>query len=309
MRLGIMCGAPGGHLGPDSSLDDIVAFGERVEEMGFSTLWMAHIFGLDAIAALGHVGRATSRIELGTAVTPTYPRHPVTMAQEALTAGAACSGRFTLGVGLSHKVVIEGNFGMSFDKPARHMREYLRALTPLLDGKSIHHQGEQYTIHAQVNFAGAKPVSVLVAALGDRMLHLSGELADGTITWMCGPNTLAEHIIPKIAAGASEAGRPAPRIVAGFPTMLVSTGEVDAAKERIAKDFDIYGTLPSYRAMIDREGLTGPADLAVVGDEDALRKQLGRYRDVGVTDYDAFVVGYDTDAANRTLEFLATEIQ
>ena len=225
MRLGIMCGAPGGHMGPDSSLDDLIAYGKRVESLGFSTLWMAHIFGLDAIATLGHIGRETSRLELGTAVTPTYPRHPVTMAQDALTAGAAASGRFVLGVGLSHKVVIEGNFGMSFDQPARHMREYLSALGPLLAGKAIHHQGEQYTIHAQVNFRDAKPVPLLVAALGDRMLHLSGELADGTITWMCGPNTLAEHIIPKISDGAREAGRPAPRIVAGFPTLLVPAGE------------------------------------------------------------------------------------
>lgn len=307
MRIGLMCGAPGTTLGPQGSLDEFVAYAKRAEGLGFSTLWMAHIFGLDAIATLGLAGRETERIELGTAVVPTYPRHPVAMAQDAATAGAAARGRFTLGIGLSHKMVIEGNYGMSFERPARHMREYLSTLGPLLAGEVVKHKGEQYRMRAQLTVGDAQHVPILVAALGDRMLRLTGELADGTITWLCGPATLGEHIIPKLTSAAEQAGRKPPRIVCGLPTALVGSGEVASAKERVGKIFELYGGIPSYRAMLDREGAAGPADVAAVGDEATLRAQLRRYRDLGVTDFDAAVADMG-EVSDRTLEFLASEI-
>ncbi len=306
MRMGIMSGAPGGVLPPESSsIDDYVAFAGRVEAMGFDTLWMAQIFGLDAIATLGFAGRATQRIELGTAVVPTYPRHPVVMAQEALTANAASGGRFALGIGLSHKRVIEPLFGYSFDRPARHMRDYLEALGPLVRGEVSRPKSDHYTFTAQVALPGVPAPAVLVAALGERMLKLTGELADGTITWMCGPRTLETHIGGTLRAAASAAGRPAPRVVAGLPVVL--TNRPDEARESIAKQLEIYGELPSYRAMLDNEGLAGPADVALVGDESSLRTQLAAIRDAGVTDLDAALVPVDEGATDRTLEFLAAE--
>ena len=306
MRIGIMSGAPGGLLGPGTPIDDIVAFARRVEAMGFSTLWMAQIFGLDAIAALGLVGRETHRIELGTAVVPTYPRHPLVMAQEARTAAVFSGGRFTLGVGLSHKIVIEDVFGYSFARPARHMREYLEVLGPALRGEVVRHRGEQYRVTGQIELPGAPAVPLLVAALGERMLQIAGELADGTITWMCGPRTIETHIAAVMGAAARAAGRAAPRVVAGCP--IVVTSKPDEAREAIGKGLEIYGTLPSYRAMLDREGAAGPADLAVVGDEASLRAQLARYRDAGVTDFDAAIVPLGEGAEDRTLEFLASEL-
>ena len=305
MRIGIMSGAPGGAVPPDSSIDDFVAFAKRVESLGFDSLWMAQIFGIDAIATLGFAGRETSRIELGTAVVPTYPRHPIVMAQEALTANAAAGGRFALGIGLSHKVVIEPLFGLSFDRPARHMRDYLEALNPLLRGETSRPKNDSYTFAARLSVPGVPPPTVLVAALGEVMLRLTGRLADGTITWMCGPRTLEDHIGKTIRDAAAKAGRPEPRVIAGLPVVL--TDKVDEAREAIAKQLELYGTVPSYRDALDREGLAGPADVALVGDEQALREQLASIKNAGVTDLDAALIPVDDGAIDRTLEFLAAE--
>jgi F420-dependent oxidoreductase-like protein len=301
MRIGLMVGAT---EGPDGTLDGLVATAKRYEAAGFDNLWMANIFGLDAINALAIVGRETSRITLGTAVVPTYPRHPVAIAQQALTTQAAAKGRFSLGIGLSHKIVIENMLGFSYDKPARHMKEYLEVLAPLCRGEGVQYQGEQYKVAAQLQVPGASRVPILVAALGPTMLKLTGRLADGTITWMTGARTLAEHIAPTIGKAARDAGRPEPRIVAGLPIALCR--DAASAREIVAKAFEIYGTLPSYRAMLDREGAAGPGDVALVGDEAALRAQIGRLRDAGVTDFDAAVTSVEEGCEARTLEFLAS---
>ncbi len=305
MRIGIMSGAPGGAVAPDSTIDDFIAFAKRVEGLGFDTLWMAQIFGIDAIATLGFAGRETERIELGTAVVPTYPRHPVVMAQEALTANAASRGRFALGIGLSHKFVVEPMFGLSFDRPARHMRHYLEALNPLLRGEVSRPKSDSYQFAAQVSVPGVPAPPVLVAALGEVMLRLTGRLADGTITWMCGPRTLEHHIGAILRKAAQEAGRDAPRVVAGLPVVL--TDKPAEARETIAKQLEVYGQIPSYRAMLDREGLAGPADVALVGDEGVLRERLAAIRNAGVTDLDAALVPVDEGAIDRTMQFLAAE--
>ena len=300
MRIGIMHGADG----PDGDLDGLVKAAKRIESLGFSTLWMPNIFSFDAITALAIVGRETERIELGTAVVPTYPRHPMAIAQQALTASAATKGRFTLGIGLSHKIVIEDMFGMSYDKPARHMKEYLEVLTPLLRGEPAKFAGELYRVQGGIQVPGAQPVPLVVAALGPVMLGHTGRLTDGTITWMTGPQTLENHIIPSLAKAAEKAGRGAPRVVAGLPIAL--TNEPDAARETMGKVFAMYGQLPSYRAMLDREGVEGPAGVGMVGDEAELRKQIGRLRDIGVTDFDAAIASVEEGTYERTLDFLAS---
>jgi 5,10-methylenetetrahydromethanopterin reductase len=303
MRIGLIAGAT---EGPEGTLEGLVAVAKRYEGMGFEGLWMAHIFGLDAINALGIVGRETQRLPLGTSVVPTYPRHPVAIAQQALTTQAASRGRFSLGIGLSHKLVIEGMLGMSYDKPARHMREYLEVLGPLLRGESVQYQGEHYRVAAQLQVPGATPVPLLVAALGPVMLRLTGRLADGTITWMTGPKTLAAHVIPTLRGGAREAGRPEPRVVAGFPILL--THQPAEAREKIGQALAIYGQLPSYRAMLDREGVAGPAEIALAGDDAYLRREMARLRDIGVTDLGAVIAPVEDGAYERTLGFLASEL-
>lgn len=299
MRIGVMAGAT---QGPEGSIDGMIARAKDLESRGFASIWMANIFGLDAISTLALVGRETNRIELGTAVVPTFPRHPVAIAQQALTAQAAAGGRFALGIGLSHRIVIEDMLGFSYDRPARHMREYLEVLTPLLRGEPAKYVGEHYRVDAALQVPGGAPVPLLVAALGDAMLRLAGSYTDGTILWMTGPATIGSHIGPKLREAAAAAGRKEPRIVAGLPIALVK--DADAARQWVAENLAIYGTLPSYRAMLDREGASGPADVAIVGDEKELDRALGRLRDAGVTDFDAAIVPVDDEADARTLSYL-----
>jgi 5,10-methylenetetrahydromethanopterin reductase len=303
MRIGLMLGAT---EGADGTIDGVVAAAKRYEAAGFPSLWMANIFGLDAINTLALVGRETAKIELGTAVVPTYPRHPFAIAQQALTTQAASRGRFVLGIGLSHKIVIEDMLGFSYDKPAKHMREYLNVLAPLLRGEPVSFKGEQYRVNAGLQVPGATRVQLLVAALGPTMLKLTGELADGTITWMTGPKTLASHIVPGLREGTKAAGKPASRVVAGFP--IVVTRNVAEAREKIGKQLVIYGQLPSYRAMLDREGLKGPAEIALVGDEGALRKDMKRLAEAGVTDFSAAIANVEEGSIERTLAFLQGEL-
>lgn len=313
MRIGLMTGArPAGDdviaIGRSTTIDDIVAVTRRAEDAGYDTIWMANVFALDAIMTMGIAGRESTRIEVGTAVTPTYPRHPSAIAQQAVTAAAASRNRFVLGIGLAHKIMIEDALGMSYAQPARHMKEYLEVLAPLLRGEVVDYDGAQYRVHGlSVRAAGADAVPLVVAALGSRMLELAGRHTSGTITWMAGPRTLSEHIVPGIVRAAADAGRAPPRIVAGFPIVL--THDADAARARIRQALGFYGQLPSYRAMLDREGVQDPAELALVGDEATLRAGLARIRAAGATDFNAAIAEVDPGAFDRTFEFLASERQ
>ena len=290
-----------GADGASNTLDGVIDVAKNAEAAGLDNVWLANIFSFDAITTLALVGRETQRIGLGTAVTPTYPRHPTAIAQQALTTAAASNNRFTLGIGLSHQIVIESMLGMSYDKPARHMREYLSVLMPLARGEQVDFSGEQYNVHGlALDVPGADRLPVVVAALGPVMLKLAAQMADGTNTWMVGPKTMEAHIMPAL----HNAGNAEPTVVAGLPIVL--TTNVDAAKEKIAQDLTIYGQLPSYRAMLDREGVAGPADIAIVGDENQLRGQIKRFEDLGVTDFNAAIMSVEDGAYDRTLEFLST---
>ncbi len=299
MRIGVMIGADGTR----ATLDDVVGVAKRVEDQGLDDVWLANIFSFDAISTLAIIGRETKQIGLGTAVTPTYPRHPTAIAQQALTTAAACNNRFTLGIGLSHKIVIEDMLGFSYEKPALHMREYLSVLMPLVRGEKVNFQGEQYRVgDVAFDVPGADRLPVVVAALGPVMLKLAGELADGTNTWMVGPKTMEEHIVKRLRDAS--VGRDDPKVVGGFPVIL--TNKPDEARAKIAEGLTIYGQLPSYRAMLDIEGVAGPADIAIVGDENLLRGEIRRLENIGVTHFNAAIMGVEEGAYDRTLEFLGS---
>jgi 5,10-methylenetetrahydromethanopterin reductase len=301
MRIGVMIGGDGRQL----SIDDVIGIARQVEAAGLDDVWMANIFSFDAISTLMLVGREVPRIGLGTAVTPTFPRHPTAIAQQALTTAAATGNRFTLGIGLSHQLVIENMLGLSYQEPARHMREYLSVLMPLARGEPANFQGQEYRVsNVALDVPGATRLPVVVAALGPVMLKIAGELADGTNTWMVGPKTMEEHIIRRIRASATAAGRPDPAVVGGFPIIL--TNKPDDAKAKIAQQLTIYGQLPSYRAMLDREGAAGPADIAIAGDENLIRGELKRLEDIGVTHFNAAIAAVEDGAFDRTLEFLSS---
>jgi 5,10-methylenetetrahydromethanopterin reductase len=189
--------------------------------------------------------------------------HPTLLAQEALTVGQVSSGRFTLGIGLSHKPVVEGNWGLPWQPPIRYMNEYLDVLLPLLERGSVAAQGSLVSGYWDLEMP-VSPVSVILAALGPQMLDIAGKRTGGTTTWMVGPRTLAEHTAPAIRAAAAGAGRPEPLIAAAYPVCV--TEDRDDARARAARVYEIYGVFPSYRSMIDREGVAGPEDLAIIGD-------------------------------------------
>jgi 5,10-methylenetetrahydromethanopterin reductase len=279
MRIGTSVAEPTGP-GALSELRDQL---QRAAGDGFASAWMSNIFGLDALTVLAVAGSGVPGIELGTAVVPTYPRHPAVLAQQALTTATAVGGRLVLGIGLSHKIVIDDMYGYSFDRPARHMREYLSILLPLLDGQPASFQGE--TMRAAITLSTPRPgrVPVLLAALGPQMLRMAGERTDGTVLWMTGPGTVRDYIVPSIRAAAAAAGRPGPRVVCLLPVCV--TDDVPAARARAEKVFAIYGQLPSYRAMLDREGAAGPGDVVIAGDEDAVTAQIMALAEAGVTDF------------------------
>ena len=299
MRIGIF-----GGLAANGPIDEMVDDARRAADEGFATFWLPQIFGFDALTALAVIGREVPRIELGTAVVPTYPRHPAVMAQHALTTQAIVGGRLALGIGLSHQLVIEDMFGYSFERPLRHMREYLAILVPLVREGSVSVEGETLTGRIGLDIQGATPLPILLAALGPKMLELAGSVGDGTLTWMTGPATIESHIIPGITAAAERAGRPAPRVGVGLPVCV--TDDAAKARERAGRAFAVYGTLPSYRAMLDREGAEGPVDVAIIGDEDQVRAQVQHLAEIGATDFvaNAFGPSEDQDRTRALLRSL-----
>jgi len=305
MRIGTSVAEP---AGPDALIKLADQLRAAADD-GFASAWMSNIFGLEALTSLAVAGSQVPGIELGTAVVPTYPRHPAVLAQQALTTGLATGGRLALGIGLSHKIVIEDMYGYSFDRPARHMREYLAVLAPLLAGQPASYDGDTLRAHIGLNVPRYdKNVPLLLAALAPQMLRLAGEQTDGTVLWMTGPATVRDYIVPSITKAANDAGRPNPRVVCILPVCV--TDDPDGARVNAGKAFAIYGQLPSYRAMLDKEGAAGPGDVAIVGDEDSVAAQIRALRDAGVTDFVAgeYARGDDGQRTRAFLRKLVTEL-
>ena len=301
MRIGTMSSAING-----GTIDDIVNEARAAKEWGLHTFWSSQIFGHDALTALAIVGREVPGIELGTAVIPTYPRHPWVMAQQALSTQAVINSRggspLVLGIGLSHKIVVESMWGLSYAKPVRHLREYLSVLMPLLEGKPVGFQGEEYRVQGGLAANGSSRPTVVVAALGPQMLRLTGAMADGTSTWCVGPKTLEELTIPTLRQAAADAQRPEPRVVCALP--IAVTDDVDRARKVAAQVFAVYDTLPSYKTMMDREGVDGPGGIAIVGTEAEVRDQVRHLQSIGVTDFNAGIFTSDPEEVARTKSVL-----
>ncbi len=303
MRIGInlSLAASGRAFGIDELVDQMAS----IHRQGFAFASLAQIQGVDALTAIAVAGRTVPDIEFLTAVIPVYPRHPVSLAQQAVTTQDACGGRLALGIGLSHQSVVENTWGMSFERPLEYMRDYLSILQPLLHGQPASFRGQRLTGQTQLSVAAVEAPPVILAALGEKMLRLAGEQADGTATWMVGPKTLAAHITPVLRGAASAAGRPEPRIIAGLPICV--TSDAAAVRARAARGFERYGQLPSYRAMLDREGVAGPEEVAVVGTEAEVEEQLERLEAAGATDLNATVFGPREDQ-QRTYALLGARV-
>ncbi len=300
MKIGLMTGT-----GDSESIEDAVDQIVRAEADGFASAWRAQIMGLDALTIFALAAQKTSRIELGTAVVPTYPRHPHSLAMQAATVNVASGGRLALGIGRSHQIVIEGMLGLSYDRPISHMRDYVSVLRGLLDEGNCSVDGKCYQVNGSISVQGASPLPILIGALMPKMLELCGELCDGTLTWMSGPKHLAKNVVPTLNAAAERAGRPKPRTVVALPVCV--TDDAEQARRLASKLFVIYGTLPVYRACLDEEGVEGPADIALVGNEDEVRRGLAQVAEAGATDFYAaiFPAPGDTQASMaRTYDFL-----
>lgn len=284
------------------------------ETAGFASLWVAQPpDDFDALTAVALMGRVTHQIEIGTAVVPMQTRHPIAMAHQALSTQAVCEGRLTLGIGPSHHWVIEDMLGLSYDKPARLVRSYLEVLHVAFAGPGpVDVENEHFRIHNPLAVTDITPTPILLAALAPLMLKIAGEQTDGTVLWMADARNIAEHIAPSITKAAADAGRPAPRIVAGVPVTLCRTDEVDGAREWAKRAMSHSEYSPNYERLLEHGDAKDSGEFLVAGDEDAVRKSLERYRDAGVTDFSVRLLPYGktrearVESRDRTTAFLAS---
>ncbi len=266
----------------DSSprVEQAVANAERARGAGLHRFWMPQVRSADPLTTLAVVAREVPTVGLGTAVVAMQTMMPQTLAQACRTLNQISDGRFTLGLGVSHEPAMVGLYGIPWNKPYSHLVEYLDALLPLLSEQKVSTSGEFVTHHTEIDVPGPNP-EVVLAALGTKMLRLAGARTSGTNLWMTGPNTIKEHIRPNLG--------PAGQIIAGVPVMI--TDDVAGARVEANKELAIYGMLPSYRAVLDREGYDEPADMVLMGDADTIRAGLERYRDAGATEVTLSIQG------------------
>lgn len=301
MRLGLMIGSDK-ERARSERLAGLLADGQAAESAGFTSFWIPQVPGyLDAMTAIALLGRVTDRIEIGTAVVPIQTRHPVAMAQQALTTQLACSGRFALGLGPSHDWIVDGQLGLSYDRPVRLMRNYLEVLGAAFSGPgSVDIENHSYRVHSPFDVADPMPMPVLLAALGPAMLRIAGEQASGTILWMADERAIHDHVAPRINSAATDAGRPTPRIVAGVPVTLCSNGDVDDARAYASEVLGHAHFSPNYVRLLEHGDAADVGDTMAAGDEQAVLARLLRYRDAGVTDLAIRIVPLGDDASART---------
>jgi F420-dependent oxidoreductase-like protein len=302
MKIGINAAG----LSQRASIESFRNDARACAEAGFSSYWLAEhpLIGFDSMTAIAAIASDVPDIEIGTAIVPTFPRHPLTLAGQALTTNQALGGRFCLGVGLSHEALL-APMGISFEgKPIRHLREYLSILMPLLDEGKVSFNGETLSCNAQLlGTPGEKPC-VVVAALGPQALKVAGTRTDGTTLAWTGPRTIAEHIVPRIGEAAAAAGKPSPRIIASLPVGV--TDQPEKLRGFVDETASMYKSLPSYQAMFAREGVSGPSELTIAGSSNEVEDAIYRLQQAGVTDFAPSVMGNTREERTATRELLAT---
>jgi F420-dependent oxidoreductase-like protein len=311
MRIGLMVGPERGRYA--TKIDRMRADVRWASEAGLSTVWIPQIPDeFDALTACALVGVETERIEIGTAVVPVQPRHPIALAQQALSTQAACGGRLALGLGVSHHWIIDEMLGLPYERPAPTMRSYLDVLDQAFAGPGkVDVENELFRVHNPLDVTDITPTPVLLAALGPAMLRLAGERTDGTILWMADERAIASHVAPNITRAAEAAGRPAPRIVAGIPVCLCRDDEVDAAIDRTNRILAEAEVSPNYQRLLDLGDARQVGDILAAGSESTVEKRMRAFLDAGATEVSVRVVpiGDDRDqrlaSMQRTRELLA----
>jgi F420-dependent oxidoreductase-like protein len=301
-----------GLTGAGTTADRIVEQAKRAEADGFTSMWYPSAAGGgDPLLAMALAGQATAAIELGTAVLVSYACHPVLQASRANAVASAIGapGRFTLGIGPSHRVVVEDRLGLSYDAPGQHTDEYVQILTGLLRGEQVSFAGREFRVEAgPIPVQDGAEVPVLVAALAPRLLRIAGASTAGTILWMANATAVERHAAPLIRKAAADAGRPAPRIVAGLPVAVHD--DVAQARSVVARQFAVYGELPNYQRILSRGGISSPAEAAIVGDEDSVAAQIRALFEAGATDVWAapFPVGDNASASRARTRALLVDL-
>ena len=293
------------NLSNKSPLDSCIRELTQARDDGFARVWMTQMpYDVDLLTVLAAAMHEVTDIKVASGVVPIQNQHPMLMAQRALTLNQIAGGRFTLGIGVTHRAVTEGMWGISWDRSVRRLSEYLDGLLPLLAGEPVNATGEMLTTRGALQISGAPAPEVYVAALGPQMLRLTGRRTAGTITWMTGPKTLKEHIGPTLRTAAEEAGRPEGAVSVAAALPVAVTDDVAAVRSLAAKEFAMYGQLPSYRAMLDREGYAGPEDAALIGDEATVRDRLDEVRAASVDEFVAIPFDPSPEGRDRTRAFL-----
>ena len=267
---------------------------ERVklaESLGYESVYVTHIAAREPFTALTAYAAATSSIRLGTGVTPIYARTPVATAQTAATIDEYSGGRMVLGLGVSHRPVVEGWYSNRIDKPVREMREYLGAVRAIFRGEDPP-AGEKWpTGFHFMGYDARDDLPIYIAGLSPAMLRLAGELADGVILWLCEPTYIREVVVPEVTKGREKAGKPLEGfdIVAAVPSAV--TGDPQTARDVMRKDLTPYFHLPFYRAMIERSGFEPDLEkadpfidtLAAIGTAEEANAVIDSYFDAGAT--------------------------
>jgi F420-dependent oxidoreductase-like protein len=290
MRIGLMIGPERGRY--RSKVERMQADARWAEEAGIATVWIPQIPDeFDALTAATMIGAATTRIEVGTAVVPVQPRHPVALAQQVLSVQAVCEGRLALGLGVSHHWVIDEMLGLPYERPIATMRSYLDVLDRALAGPGpVDVENELFRVHNPLDITDITPTPVLLAALGPRMLQLCGERTDGTILWMADERAIGSHVVPTLNRAAEAAGRPAPRVVAGIPVCLCGDDEIDAAVARTNRILAEAEVSPNYQKLLEHGDARTVGDILAAGSESTIVKRLRGFADAGVTDISVRVV-------------------
>ncbi len=312
MRYGVMVGPERGRYG--TKVERMVADARWAEEAGMHSIWVPQVpDDFDALTAVAVLGASTSRVEIGTAVVPVQPRHPVALAQQALSVQAVCQGRLTLGLGVSHHWIIEEMLGLPYERPVATMRAYLDVLDQALQGPgTVEVENDLFHVHQPLAITDVAPTPVMIAALGPKMLELAGARTDGTILWLADERAIGTHVVPAITRAAEAAGRPAPRVQAGVPVCLCGDDEVDVAVARANRVLSEATVSPNYQKLLDLGDAQNVGDILAAGSEAAIEKRLQSFADAGTTDISFRVVpiGADRDellaSSRRTREFLAS---
>jgi F420-dependent oxidoreductase-like protein len=312
MRIGLQVSADRGRYA--TKVEKLRADAGWADAAGLDSVWTPQIPDeFDAMTAATVIGTATSRIEIGTAIVPIQPRHPIALAQQALSTQAVCGGRFVLGLGVSHHWIIRDMLGLPYERQALTMRSYLDVLDQALAGPGlVEVENELFDIRNPLDVTDIIPTPVMIAALGPVMLKLAGERAAGTSLWLADERTIESHVVPTISRAAAAAGRPAPRILAGVPVCLCRDGEIDAAVERTNRVLSEVVDSPNYQRLMEHGDARAIGDVLVCGSEATMEKRMRSFANAGVTDFNARIValGGDRDAirasAERTRAFLSS---